>query len=49
MAEAAAGKSNLGIPAKVGKEFIAADPGGKLPARKTGDRMKEVYKRTRKG
>jgi hypothetical protein len=33
MAAAAAGKSTLGIPAKVGKEFIKADPGGKLPLR----------------
>lgn len=31
MAAAASGKSTLGIPKKVGKEFIAADPGGKLP------------------
>jgi hypothetical protein len=36
MAEAAAGKSNIGIPAKVGREFIKADPGGKLP-KKRGD------------
>lgn len=33
MRAAAAGKSTLGIPAKVGKEFDAADPGGKLPAK----------------
>jgi hypothetical protein len=32
MAAAAAGKSTLGIPAKVGKEFEASDKGGKLPA-----------------
>lgn len=31
MAAAAQGKSTIGIPAKVGKEFIKADPGGKLP------------------
>ncbi len=31
MAAAAAGKSTLGIPPKVGKEFMAADKGGKLP------------------
>jgi hypothetical protein len=31
MAAAAQGKSNIGIPKKVGKEFIEADPGGKLP------------------
>jgi hypothetical protein len=27
------GKSNIGIPQKVGAEFIAADKGGKLPKR----------------
>ena len=31
MFAAAAGHSNLGIPASVGKEFSEADPGGKLP------------------
>lgn len=35
MAAAAAGKSTLGIPQKVGKEFMAADKGGKLPKRKS--------------
>jgi hypothetical protein len=34
MFAAAAGKSTLGIPKKVGKEFTKADKGGKLPARK---------------
>ena len=34
MAAAAAGHSTLGIPAKVGREFMKADPGGKLPERK---------------
>ena len=34
MAAAAAGKSKLDIPRKVGKEFIKADKGGKLPQRK---------------
>ena len=34
MAAAAEGKSTLGIPAKVGKEFEAADTGGKLPEKK---------------
>jgi hypothetical protein len=34
MFAAAAGKSTLGIPKKVGKEFAAADKGGKLPKRK---------------
>jgi len=28
------GKSTLGIPRKVGREFIAADTGKKLPKRK---------------
>jgi hypothetical protein len=32
MFAAAAGKSTLGIPKKVGVEFTQADPGGKLPA-----------------
>jgi hypothetical protein len=36
MGAAKAGKSTLGIPKKVGKEFIEADKGGKLPARKKG-------------
>lgn len=34
MRAAKAGKSNLGIPKSVGKEFSDADPGGKLPKRK---------------
>jgi hypothetical protein len=33
MHAAAQGKSTLGIPQKVGAEFVAADPDGKLPAR----------------
>ena len=33
MRAAAAGHSTLGIPASVGKEFDAADRGGKLPKR----------------
>lgn len=33
MFAAKAGKSNLGIPKKVGAEFAKADPGGKLPKR----------------
>lgn len=36
MRAAAAGKSKLGIPRKVGREFSAADKGGKLPPRKRG-------------
>ncbi len=35
MYAAAAGHSTLGIPKSVGAEFVAADQGGKLPARKT--------------
>ena len=31
MFAAKAGKSTLGIPKKVGMDFAAADPGGKLP------------------
>ena len=34
MFAAAEGKSTLGIPKTVGKEFAEADTGGKLPARK---------------
>jgi len=34
MRAAASGKSTIGIPKKVGKEFSKADPGGKLPKRK---------------
>ncbi len=34
MFAAAAGHSNLGIPKKVGREFVAADTGGHLPKRK---------------
>ena len=34
MAAAARGKSTLGIPKSVGKEFIKEDPGGKLLKRK---------------
>ena len=34
MHAAAAGKSTIGIPKKVGEEFVAADKGGKLPAKK---------------
>jgi hypothetical protein len=34
MLAAAAGRSILGIPKKVGAEFVKADKGGKLPKRK---------------
>jgi hypothetical protein len=33
MGAAMSGKSTLGIPKKVGREFIKADKGGKLPKR----------------
>jgi len=33
MRAAASGHSTLGIPRQVGKEFSAADPGGRLPKR----------------
>jgi hypothetical protein len=35
MGAAASGNSTLDIPAKVGQDFIAADKGGKLPAKKS--------------
>lgn len=38
MHAAAKGKSTLDIPRKVAKEFVKADKGGKLPARKSGKR-----------
>lgn len=46
MAAAAAGNSNVGIPASVGKDFMAADKGGKLPERKKkpGTRSSRMYK-----
>lgn len=34
------GKSSLGIPKKVAKEFVAADGGGRLPERKVHKRTK---------
>lgn len=40
MQAAAQGKSTLGIPKKVGKEFAAGDPGGALPAVKKPPRRK---------
>jgi hypothetical protein len=35
MYAAAEGKSTLGIPKSVGREYVSADPGGKLPKRKS--------------
>lgn len=41
MYAAAAGKSTLGIPKKVGQEFTKADKGGSLPKRRGGiDKLK---------
>lgn len=37
MGAAASGKSNIGIPKKVGQEFIEKDPGGKLPETKKAE------------
>ena len=39
MAAAEAGNSTIGIPQSVGKEFMAADEGGKLPE-KVGEKRK---------
>ena len=36
MGAAASGHSTLGIPKSVGREKIAADPGGKLPKKAKG-------------
>jgi hypothetical protein len=41
MAAAKAGKSTLGIPKKVGADFMAADPGGKLPMRAASEPAEE--------
>lgn len=41
MFAAKAGKSTLGIPQKVGAEFAAADPGGKLPGKVTKGKAAE--------
>lgn len=41
MQAAAHGKSTLGIPKKVAKEFVSADKGGKLPARKPTPAQRE--------
>lgn len=42
MYAAASGKSTLGIPKKVGKEFTEADPGGKLPEHKDDSNTDEA-------
>ena len=41
MYAAAEGKSNIGIPKKVGKEFILADIGRKLPQSKQTPKTKK--------
>ena len=38
MGAAASGNSTLGIPKKVGEEFIKVDPGGKLPEKSKADK-----------
>ena len=51
MFAAKAGHSTLGIPKSVGKEFADADPGGKLPARKSKtdeERMQSRYSAKKK-
>jgi hypothetical protein len=48
MYAAAAGHSTLGIPKKVGKEFVAADKPGKLPKRSTGVLGPAIKKRRRR-
>lgn len=49
MFAAASGNSTLGIPKSVGKEFADADPGGKLPARKSDEeKMKSRYGKSKK-
>ena len=50
MASAAAGKSSLGIPKSVGKDFMAADTGGKLPAHAKSDgRAEKLYRGAKVG
>lgn len=47
MFSAAAGKSTIGIPKAVGKEFADADQGGKLPKRakklSSDEKKKRLY------
>lgn len=45
MASAASGNSTLGIPKKVGVEYMAADKGGKLPKRKKARKAKGLMNR----
>lgn len=46
MYAAAAGKSNIGIPKSVGKEFTAADAGGKLPQKVAQGKKKKMRRRS---
>jgi hypothetical protein len=45
MYAAASGQSTLGIPKSVGKEFVAADPGGALPQKKSQKRKTLMKKK----
>lgn len=45
MAAAAAGHSTLGIPKSVGKDFMDADTGGKLPERVKNRRSEKMYRK----
>lgn len=45
MFAAAAGKSTLGIPQKVGQEFAEADVGGKLPAKAPKEKVPAKMKK----
>lgn len=45
MAAAKAGKSNIGIPQSVGRDFMAADTGGKLPMRVKKKKATKTLKR----
>lgn len=50
MAAAASGKSTIGIPKKVGKEFLSSDPGGKLPKKAKSKSFSSMFrKRGRRG
>lgn len=42
MYAAAAGNSTLGIPKEVGKDFVAATPPGKLPAKAPKKKAKRL-------
>jgi hypothetical protein len=49
MRAAKAGNSTLGIPQKVGAEFSAADPGGKLPKKKKAKSQFGLMKEGKRG